>query len=124
MSDETKTGTDALKSVPHFIPAVRVQLPDGSTLIRPGKAIQRAQAHIVAKAFGLSTKTLLRLAEAGHIRSARVTPSTTFYYPGEIEDFIQKMEDNPDFWTPKRRREFGMRDTACRRATRKTEGGQ
>ena len=111
---------DALRDMPWHIPAVKVQLADGSTLIRPQKAIQRAQAPAVAKAFGLSTKTLFRLAEAGYITSARVTKSCTFYYPGEIEEFFQKMQREPDHWTPKRCREFGL----ARAENRRKESGK
>ena len=111
---------DPLKDMPWHIPVVKVQLTDGSTLLRPQKAIQRAQAPVVAKAFGLSSKTLFRLAEAGHITSARVTKSCTFYYPGEIEEFIQKMQREPDYWTPQRCREFGL----TRAENRRKEGGK
>lgn len=99
---------DDLKGVPWYIPTITLHLADGSTLIKPCKAIQRAQAKTTAKYFGISTRTLSLLAEAGEIRSSRVSPSLTFYYPGEIEDFIKKMEENPDYWTPQRRRQYGL----------------
>lgn len=99
---------DDLKGVPWYIPTLTLHLADGSTLIKPLKAIQRANAKTVAKYFALSTRTLSRLAEAGEIRSCRLTPQVTYYYPGEIEEFIKKMEENPDHWTPKRRREYGL----------------
>ena len=99
---------DALKKIPWYVPQTTLHLADGSTLVKPGKAIQRGQAKAVAKAFQISLRTLSLLAEAGHIRAARVGPQLTYYYPGEIEEFFQKMEREPDYWTPQRRREYGI----------------
>lgn len=87
-----------------IIPAVRVQLPDGSTLVRPGKAVQRGTASQVAKWTGLSTKTLGRLADAGLIRRIMATPSHHMYYPGDVEELMQATVDDPDWWTPERKR--------------------
>jgi hypothetical protein len=99
---------EALKKIPWFVPQTTLHLADGSTLVKPGKAIQRGQAKHVAKAFDISLRTLSLLAEAGHIRAARVGPQLTYYYPGEIEEFFRKMESEPDYWNAKRRREYGL----------------
>lgn len=96
------------KRIPWHIPVLTLHLADGSSLMKPQKAIQRGQAKQVAKAFGISLRTLSLLAEAGHIRAARVGPQLTFYYPGEIDEFFAKMEREPDYWTPQRRREYGL----------------
>lgn len=86
-----------------IIPPLRLHLADGSTLVKPGKAVQRGTAEQVSKWTGISTKTLARLAEAGFIRCAKPTPWLLFYYPGEIEEFVAKTEADPDFWSKVRR---------------------
>ena len=80
-----------------------MELPDGSILIKRGKPIQRASGTVTSKLTGVSLKTLLNLAEAGFIRVARPTPGSSFYYPAEVEAFIQQTEADPDFWTKVRR---------------------
>ena len=89
--------------IPWIIPALRLHLADGSTLVRPCKAVQRGTAVQVAKWTGVSTKTLARLAEAGFIRASKPTPWLLLYYPGEIEEFIVKTEADPDFWSKVKR---------------------
>ena len=84
--------------IPWLIPAIKLHLADGSTLVKPCKAVQRGTAEQVSKWCGISTKTLDRLAEAGFIRRSKPTPWLLFYYPGEIEEFIAKTESDPDFW--------------------------
>jgi hypothetical protein len=99
---------DPLKDVPWYFPTIKMKLADGTYLLKPGKPIQRAVSTVVAKAFNVSPRTLKRLAESGHIRDAQVTPQLVFYYPGEIEEFFRKMEENPGYWTAQRRREYGL----------------
>lgn len=84
--------------IPWFIPSTTVRLPDGSTLVKPGKAIQRAKAERVAAIFGIDVRVLSRLADCGLIRRATLTPRVVFYYPGEIEELIKKTEEDPGFW--------------------------
>lgn len=86
-----------------FTPNRVMELPDGSILIKRGKPIQRATATATAKMTGVSLKNLRILADAGFIRCSRPTPGSAFYYPGEIEEFIQKTEDDPAFWTKVRK---------------------
>lgn len=86
-----------------FTPNRVMELPDGSILIKRGKPVQRVTATVTSKLTGVSLKNLRILAEAGFIRCARPTPGSAFYYPGEIEIFIQKTEDDPAFWTKVRR---------------------
>ena len=81
-----------------FIPVLRLQLADGSTLIKPCKAVARGTAEQVSRWTGISTKTLARLAESGFIRCSKPRPRVLFYYPGEIEEFIAKPEVDPDYW--------------------------
>lgn len=90
--------------MPWIVPSLVVRLADGSTLVKPGRAVQRGTASQVAKWTGLSTKTLGRLAEAGLITRAKATPTLHYYYPGEVEALMQATADNPDWWTPARKR--------------------
>jgi hypothetical protein len=83
-------------------------LADGSILLKPQKPELRATARQTAKQTHISQKTLARLAESGFIRCARVTPGLILYYPAEVEAFIKTVEENPDFWTPERRRQYGL----------------
>lgn len=87
-----------IKDAPWFIPTKTIHLPDGSTLIKPGKAIQRAKAADCARMTGVQRKSLASLAECGLIRSFRPTPKGTCYYPGEIMELINRTESDPDFW--------------------------
>jgi hypothetical protein len=82
----------------YFIPAKTIQLPDGSTLVKPGKAITRCKASQAAKLTGVSRKVLARLAECGLIRRACPSPAGAMYYPAEVESFIARTENDPDFW--------------------------
>jgi hypothetical protein len=82
-----------------IIPAKTIQLPDGSTLVKPGKAVQRCKAAEAAKITGVSRKVLAALAECGLIRRAQVSPAGAMYYVGDIEEFIARTEADPAFWT-------------------------
>lgn len=96
MSD---THTEPAWITPHRV----MELPDGSILIKRGKPIMRATATITSKLTGVSLKNLRILAEAGFIRCARPTPGSSFYYPAEVEIFIQKTEEDPSYWTKVRK---------------------
>ena len=84
------------------------QLADGSYLLKPKKPIMRASAKETSRATGLSCKTLARLAEAGFIRCCKPTERLIMYYPAEVEAFIRETEKDPDYWTPERRRQYGL----------------
>lgn len=81
-----------------FTPVRVMTLPDGSTLLKPGKPVHRASANQTSKLTGVSPKNLRSLAEAGFIRRAMPTPGSTLYYPGEVEAFIAQTEADPNFW--------------------------
>ena len=70
-----------MPDAPWFIPAKVIQLADGSTLVKPGRAIQRAKAAQVAKMTGVHRKTLSALADCGLIRRAAPSPSGACYFP-------------------------------------------
>ena len=91
---------------PWVIPATVVQLPDGSTLVKPGKAIQRATGTRTSRITGVHPKTLSALADCGLIRRERPSPGQTFYYPGEVEDLLSKTSADPDFWNQVRTKAF------------------
>lgn len=82
----------------YYIPPVSVQLPDGSTLIKPGKAILRVKPSDAEKMTGIKMKVLHALAECGLISRATPAPRVTFYYPAEIEAFIARTVEDPAFW--------------------------
>lgn len=86
-----------------FIPPTIVQLADGVTMIKPGKAIQRASPAHTEKLTGVSIRSLSQLADCGLIRRVRPTPGTIWYYPAEIVALIKRTEEDPDFWDEVRR---------------------
>lgn len=88
------------------IPAAVVQLPDGSTLVKPGKAVQRANVARTVKLTGVSAKTLTALADCGLIRRERPSPRQSFYYPGEVEALLAKTAEDPAFWNEVRTKAF------------------
>lgn len=81
-----------------YIPAITVQLADGSTLIKPGKAILRATATVTSRRTGVKRPTLTALADCGLIRRQHPSPGQTFYFPGEVEALLAKTESDPKFW--------------------------
>lgn len=89
-----------------LIPHKVILLPDGSSLIKPKAAIQRAKAAQCEKLTGVSRKVLARLAECGMIRRACPSPAGAMYYPAEIEEFIARTEADPDFWNDVRTKAY------------------
>jgi len=89
-----------------FIPAKVIRLADGSTLVKPGRAIQRAKASQVSKMTGVHRKVLSALADCGLIRRASPSPQGAMYYPSEVSDLITATESDPDFWTAVRTRAY------------------
>jgi hypothetical protein len=102
-----ETATPQGTWVPRYL---MLQLADGSILMKPQKPELRSNAKQTSRMTGVSQKTLARLAESGFIRCASITPGSglRLYYPGEVEAFIKKVEDDPDFWTPARRAQYGL----------------
>lgn len=90
---------DQLWYTPHRV----MELPDGSILIKRGKPVLRATITQTSKWTGVSLKNLRILAEAGFVRCAKPTPGTAFFYPAEVEAFIQRTEADPDFWSKVRK---------------------
>jgi hypothetical protein len=91
--------------VPRYLP---LMLADGSILLKPQKPVLRVPAKKAAKMTHMSVQTLARLADSGFIRCSRPTDKLRLYYPAEIEEFIRRTEEDPDFWTPERRRQYGL----------------
>jgi hypothetical protein len=89
-----------------YIPTTTVRLADGSTLIRPGKAVKRARGSLVTKWTGVPRKTLAALAECGLIRRANPSPGAAYYYPAEVEALVARTESDPDFWNEVRTRAY------------------
>jgi len=90
--------TDHPPDTTWMIPAKTRKLPDGSTLVMPGKAIQRATAAATIKLTGIPGKVLHNLADCGLIRRSQPSIQKFFFYPGEIEEFLLKTEEDPAFW--------------------------
>lgn len=88
---------------PWYTPTIRVKLADGSTLLRTGKPVQRATPNQTSTWTRISKKNLRTLAECGFIRESRPTPWTLLYYPEEVEEFLRKTEEDPNFWNRVRR---------------------
>lgn len=87
-----------------IIPAIVAQLPDGSTLVKPGRAQRRGTAAQVEAWTGVNRKTLARLAEIGVIRRAQPSRGLYWYFPAEVEALIAATIENPDYWETIRHR--------------------
>lgn len=81
-----------------YIPAIVAQLPDGSTLVKPGRAVRRGTAAQVAHWTGVGRKTLAKLAEAGLISRAQPSRGIYWYFPAEVEALIQSTIADPAWW--------------------------
>ena len=88
------------------IPATAVQLPDGSTLVKPGKAVQRATAAHTAKITGVPQWTLSALADCGLITREQPSPKKFNYFPAEVEAFLKRTIEEPGFWNEVRIKAF------------------
>lgn len=89
------------------IPNITVQLADGSTLVKPGKAVLRAGPAQTEKITGISAKQLRDLADEGYIRRGNPTRGKVYYYPAEVHALTDYIERHPDFWTnPKTRKAY------------------
>jgi hypothetical protein len=81
-----------------FIPAHTVKLPDGSTLVKPGKAIRKASLTATVKLTGVPRRILNALAECGLITREKPSPLTSNFYPGEVQELLRKTAEDPTFW--------------------------
>lgn len=91
-----------------IIPYAQIKLADGTIVLKPQKAQLRCSAKVTARLTHVREKTLERLAESGFISCVMATPDLRLYYPAEVETFLQKTIEDPDFWTPARRAQYGM----------------
>lgn len=107
MKESTPPAPQAPKGI-WFFPYREMQLADGGIYLKLLKPVLVMNARQTAEFTGLSTKTLARLAESGFIRVRFPTPRIPQYYPGEVMEFIARTEEDPDFWTEKRRRQYGL----------------
>ena len=89
-----------------FIPAATVKLPDGSTLVKPGKAIQRASLTATVKLTGVPRRILNALAECGLITREKPSPLTSWFYPGEVHDLLRRTAEDPTFWNEVRTKAY------------------
>lgn len=75
----------------HFVfPARKQRLPDGRWVVTPGEPEMRVRTHDAIRITGIPSKTLHRLADAGFIRRAAITPNIVFWWPAEIESLITR----------------------------------
>lgn len=95
-----------MRDAPWFIPSTVIRLADGSTLVKPGRAVQRARVADVVRWTGVHRKTLSALADCGLIRRALPSPHAPHYYPAEVEALLKRTEEDPEFWNDVRRRAF------------------
>ncbi len=100
------TPAPSLANAPWYTPTLVMKLADGSILIKHGKPVQRATANQTSAWTGVSKKNLKILAEIGEIRQCRPTPSSVFYYPAEVEDYIAKTEADLNYWNAVRRKAY------------------
>jgi hypothetical protein len=82
----------------HFsFPANKQRLPDGRWVVTPGEPQMRVRTYDAVRITGLPSKTLHRLADAGLIRRAMVTPNIVFWWPAEIEALIERVAQDDGF---------------------------
>ncbi len=98
--------TDQPPQASWFIPAATVKLPDGSTLVKPGKAVQRASLASTVKLTGVPRRILNALAECGLITREKPSPLTSVFYPGEVHDLLRKTAEDPNFWNEVRTKAY------------------
>ena len=91
---------------PWFIPSRKMLLGDGSTLVKPLKAVQWADSPRVVAWTGVKRKTLHALAECGLIRCRKPSPHVRQYLPAEVQEFLERTEREPGFWNEVRTKAF------------------
>ena len=89
-----------------FIPPTTVKLPDGSTLIKPGKAVQRASLTATIKLTGVPRRNLNALAECGLLTREKPSPLTSVFFPGEVFDLLRRTAEDPSFWNEVRTKAY------------------
>ncbi len=84
--------------IAHFaFPARKHRLPDGRWIVYPGEPEMRVRTHDAVRITGIPSKTLHRLADAGLIRRAALTPNIVFWWPAEIEALIERAAQDENF---------------------------
>lgn len=78
-------------------PTRKQKLPDGRWVIMPGEPQNRCRTAEAVKITGLPAKTLHRLADCGVIRRAQLTPNIVIWWPGEIEEVIERISKDEAF---------------------------
>lgn len=82
----------------HFaFPAHKQRLPDGRWVVVPGEPQMRCRTSETVRITGIPSKTLHKLADAGIIRRAMLTPNIVFWWPAEIEDVIARAAADDGF---------------------------
>lgn len=97
------TTTDAPQAGAWIIPAKVLKLPDGSFRIIPGRPVHRVAVADAVRITGIAAKVLNRLADCGFLRRARPSPGKSYFYPAEVEAFVRRTEEDPEFWSRVRR---------------------
>lgn len=80
-----------------IFPCRRVQLPDGSWKLFPGKPLQKATVAETVKLTGVPRRTLGALADCGLITRERPSPNSAIFFPQEVLELLDQTRD-PDFW--------------------------
>jgi len=95
----TQTAFDfnAVKEAHFCFPANKQRLPDGRWVVTPGEPHMRVRTDVAVRITGIPSKTLHRLADAGVIRRAMLTPNIVFWWPGEIEEVIRRCAEDDDY---------------------------
>ncbi len=89
-----------------FAPVKRIKVDDRNYLLQMGKPVQIGSSYDVAKATGIGRRILKRLAKLGFIREIKPSPFLSMYYYTDVIEFMQKTEEDPDFWNYVRREAY------------------
>lgn len=93
----TPPAADPVRICHWAFPAKKQRLPDGQWIITPGEPHMRCRTADAERITGIPRKTLHKLADAGLIRRAMVTPNIAFWWPAEIEAIIERAASDDGF---------------------------
>jgi excisionase family DNA binding protein len=81
---------------PTYLP-IAIPQGDGSSIIRPGKPLDKLTLRQAAKRAGCSRTTIYRLYQAGFLKGDRPSARKIFIFADSLEQHLENCK-NPEFW--------------------------
>lgn len=97
MSKTPQSPCDPVRETHWTFPARKLRMPDGRWMITPGEPQMRCRTAEAVRITGIPSKTLHKLADAGIIRRAMLTPNIVLWWPAEIEAVIERAAQDDAF---------------------------